>query len=492
MATCNNVSLIYDSECIGESLIKINTNFTNLDSGLCQLGQELLALDAFVKSLSAKDSPTIDMTFSAAGYFLSADVVDDSLGTVKLGVDIPTTTKQFLTAAKISSLTDANISNPQNNELLVWNGAYWVNRNVEDRVGAKFLNELGDVSFPTTKQNNEVLKYSSFYNKWINGVDDSELVVRDGNYVDITVSNNGKNWNINPAAVGSNELAPGAVTTSKIALSAITNEKIANKTIELDKCAFSVGEVNTGKNIGVGYAVCVETNQGTQIPIKKLKPAGAVSISDDGSTLTISVPTASVPIGATGSNLGTGVGIYSEDKSTSGYLKFKKLKAGTGITLSSTSDEITIAAAPLTLGLSLIGVTATGTPITDNSEIASRINSIYPASSFPDNTVCRVEVTVPQNDAITSLAVSVPFTIQYKRTGDTTKSTNFELLDPPVTEGTKVDFKGRTVGNDIWTGSKTLNGTATLSNQPTLKVPTRQIKEFKTLSGLWVFVSNIN
>lgn len=35
--SCNNITLIGDSECIGDSLVKINNNFTNLNSGVCDL-----------------------------------------------------------------------------------------------------------------------------------------------------------------------------------------------------------------------------------------------------------------------------------------------------------------------------------------------------------------------------------------------------------------------------------------------------------------------
>jgi hypothetical protein len=486
MATCNNVSLIYDSECIGESLIKINTNFTNLDIGLCELGQNLLSLEAFVRSLSAKDSPTVDLTFSPTSYYLQADVVNSSLGTIKLGVDIPTTTKQFLTAVKVSSLIDTNINNPQTGELLLWNGVKWINQSVVDDVGAKYLNELGDVTLTAPLLNGQVLKYNSTLNQWINGTDETELVVRDGLYTDIRVTNIGKDWNIVPNAVGPDEIAPNAVTTTKIQNLAVINGKIANSTITKSKLAFTPGEINTGKNIGNGYGICVETNDSSgRIPIKSLQPSGAVSItpSTDGNTLTIRVPTATEPVGATGQNLGTGVGIFNESASTNGNLKFKTLKAGFGIEFDTTnSNEIIIKAKPLTLGLSIIGVSETGASfINDNDTIKQRIQAVYPAASYPDNTICNVEITVPQNDSITSAAVTVPFTIQYKRTGDTSSSTNFQLIDPPVAAA----------GGGNYTGTKNLNGTVILSNPPTLRVPTRQLKRFKIVASIWLFDSTL-
>ena len=228
MSTCNNVTRIFDSECIGESLVKINTNFSNLDFDLCQLGTDLMSLSAFVRSLSVRDSSTIDMAFSVAGYFLSADVVNNSLGTSKLGEDIPTTTKNFLTAAKVSSLIDTTISNPQINQVLTWSGTRWVNQSITDQVGAKVLNDLNDVTI-TSPSNNQTLVYDGTLNQWINRAQDVPNVsVLGGNYGDITVSGNGLAWTINPLVVNEGKIASNAITELKIANNAVSNIKLAN------------------------------------------------------------------------------------------------------------------------------------------------------------------------------------------------------------------------------------------------------------------------
>ena len=67
MATCTGdqyVENIERTECIGNSLVKINNNFKNLDIAVCELEN---------KSLSTIDSSTIDLTYDPSTNTLSAD-----------------------------------------------------------------------------------------------------------------------------------------------------------------------------------------------------------------------------------------------------------------------------------------------------------------------------------------------------------------------------------------------------------------------------------
>jgi hypothetical protein len=469
MATCNIVQLIGDDECVGDSLVKINTNFAKLDSNLCFLGQSFLGLDNYVKSLSAKQSPTIKLSFlgTTSQYVLSADVRDNSIGTLKLGQDIPQSTKVFLTAANISSLLDVSLSSVQPGQLLLWDGGTWKNRTLEDKAGAKILNELLDVELVNPLTQGQILRYVDGI--WRNSNEDKNLYVNDGNYGDITVSNNGRTWDINPGVVGTTELANNAVTTAKILNGAVVNDKIANGTIERSKLAFTPGEINTGRNLGTGTGIYTGANDGVRLPFKTLRAGGAVTITDTADTITISVPNATAPAGATGSNLGFGEGkVYSTTQSSNGNLKFKSLKAGTGITITETNDEITISA-KYDLGLSITGISNTGAALTE-SEVQSRVASIYPPNLFPSGSICRVELTQPDVTPIQSVTVTVPFGISYFWNGNKSNVGNkFTLLEPPVTRGSA----GTPAAND-YTGTKTYDGTATLSNQPTFRVPTRQ------------------
>jgi len=475
MATCNTTSIIFDTECIGDSLLTINNNFTNLDSSLCQLGQNLLSLDAFVKSLSAKDSPTIDMSFSAFRYFLSADVRNNSLGTIKLGQDIPQTTKVFLTGAKISALTDVRITSPVVGQTLIWNNNRWVNQTLVDDVGAKQLSGLQDVQFTYPLLDKQVLKFRASDNKWYNGPDEGILFVPDGNYVDIIVSNQGRNWNIAPLAVGTPELALLAVTNPKIAPLAITNEKIANNTITLQKCAFTVGEINTGTNIGSGGAeLYVRNDEQKRLVFRTIRGAGNIQVTQQENEITVRGLEPTPPPQPTGTNLGTGAGVF---KDSSNYtLNFRSLRAGEGITISSTSNEITISARPMNLAISLVNVDPSGNALTDDV-IISRLQQLYSPANFSVGTICRVEIQTPAvTDTNLSQTVTVPFDVSFWKSGN-----NFSLVNPnPIP-----------VGGDVFTQNRTLNVTTQPQNQNLPVRISRQVRTYQLTSdtGFWSRIS---
>lgn len=59
MSTCNFTQVIQQQECIGDSLTKINTNFSNLDDSLCSTISNVAALSANLNaSLSAVQQAT--------------------------------------------------------------------------------------------------------------------------------------------------------------------------------------------------------------------------------------------------------------------------------------------------------------------------------------------------------------------------------------------------------------------------------------------------
>lgn len=477
MATCNNVTVIYDSECVGESLSKINTNFANLDTGLCELGQSLLSLDAFLKSLSAKDSPTIDMSFSVAGYFLSADVINGSLGTIKLGQDIPQTTKVFLTAAKISSLLDTSISSPVSGQFLLWNGSKWQNQTVVDNPGARVLEDLEDIQWRGNKVNGQILKYDLNNDVWYNGVDETELRVRDGDYLDINVTGGGRLWDIKPGVVGSLELAKDSIITEKIKDGAVTNEKIKDGTIQLSKCAFSVGEINTGLNIGEGQGIYVGQNDAQgRLPFKSLVGGGDVTITEQNNTIIISVPPPPVipppppqppdvyynvtfndPASSIGINLGNGYSIYNASQSSPNNFRFKTLR-GTNITIQDQGDTLEFSIPAPRLALSLLG------PLT-NSQVVTLLNDLFPPANF-NGAICRVEINNISLSNTPTYNVTVPLTIIYERTG-----TAFDMKKPP---------RINKVGN-VYTNAETLTGQA---------VPTSQFNLIFTKTGPTQYTCN--
>lgn len=73
MATCtgnNYVQTIDRSECIGNSLVKINNNFKALDKEACRLSNIISSTGG----LTVADSPTIDLTYSSVTNTLSANI----------------------------------------------------------------------------------------------------------------------------------------------------------------------------------------------------------------------------------------------------------------------------------------------------------------------------------------------------------------------------------------------------------------------------------
>lgn len=59
MSTCNFTRIIDKTECVGNSLNTINTNFTNLDTNLCSLDSTVATLQATIASMQASMQATI-------------------------------------------------------------------------------------------------------------------------------------------------------------------------------------------------------------------------------------------------------------------------------------------------------------------------------------------------------------------------------------------------------------------------------------------------
>jgi len=457
MATCNNVKKIEQSEFLASSLFKINTNYTNLDEGLCQLGKDVNTLNNFIRSLAVKDSSTVDMSFSLEGYFLSADVKNNSLGTIKLGQNIPQTTKVFLTAAKISSLIDVTINNVKNENALRWNGTKWINSPLTDEFGAQWLYQLKDCSISNNLVDKEILKYDSNSGFWINDQETGLSALPDGDYEDITVSQGGQIWDLDAGVVNSLGLATDSVATSSVSALQVTNDKFANKQdnnggIPLSKCAFTVGEVNTGINRGSGIKICLETNNDTRIPIKSLKGVNCTVIdSPDGLTLTIrhdpwpqfagwtDPPPPTIqpypnnnyqdrPGG--GSQRPTGVNLSNNGNSlfnevlntTTNVLEpkynfiFKTLKGNFPIYVEpNTADtSVIIRREPYYLATSIINLNSTGAAMSD-TDVLSRLNGIFPAAStnIPVDAICSVVVETPVVSSPAAIVPNIPVTISY-------------------------------------------------------------------------------
>ena len=83
MATCKYTELIDSSECVGDSLVKINNNFANLDGGLCTANDNVNILDNNINSF-------IGGVATLAGVRLSLDPTTPTPTTDRVGVNANT------------------------------------------------------------------------------------------------------------------------------------------------------------------------------------------------------------------------------------------------------------------------------------------------------------------------------------------------------------------------------------------------------------------
>jgi hypothetical protein len=98
------------------------------------------------------------------------------------------------------------------------------------------------------------------------------------------------------------------------------------------------GEANTTSNLGTGVGLAA-TKVGVNLPFKSIEAGTGITLNDDGSTVTITNNTPATSISAT--NLGAvGEGVYASKLGSE--LRFKKLVAGTNVSLASGVDSITI------------------------------------------------------------------------------------------------------------------------------------------------------
>lgn len=170
------------------------------------------------------------------------------------------------------------------------------------------------------------------------------------------------------------------------------------------------------------------------------------------------------------SNVGTGEGSVFKQRNSLGVMEFKRLKAGTNISIVDDGNSITINnSSPL--GLTVIGKNSSGDDLTD-AQIRNIVQSVFPAASFSNGTICRVNVEYPSNANISGVSVSVPFT------------------------GSVRNNIGRSIGRSFlasvdWTGSATGNlaGTGSVNSQPTFRVSSRSTKIFTITGGSWTYTS---
>jgi hypothetical protein len=105
--SCNLVQTIVGSECIGDSRNKINSNFTSLETVVCNLS---------TSPLTVLTTPTIQHSYISSTRTLQSNVRDNSINTIHLSDDSVTTSKlsaEAVTTDKIalSAITTDKILN---------------------------------------------------------------------------------------------------------------------------------------------------------------------------------------------------------------------------------------------------------------------------------------------------------------------------------------------------------------------------------------------
>lgn len=153
----DSTEVIFETECIGESLPKINTNFFNLDTGLEETSTALVNLSSKISGfvgLTTDNPGGIQLTFNNQNYTLQGIVRDSAINTTKLGGDIQTAGKNLVVRPQLSSLTDINLTNLQVGNTIKWDGTNWKN---ESDVGKVKLSELNDVYLPQSQINDRFI-----------------------------------------------------------------------------------------------------------------------------------------------------------------------------------------------------------------------------------------------------------------------------------------------------------------------------------------------
>ena len=121
---------------------------------------------------------------------------------------------------------------------------------------------------------------------------------------------------------------------------------------------------NTGSNLGTGQGV-FSGKVADDLQFKSLKAGTNVTLSSNATEITIN----STGTVSAGLNLGSGEGLYTSV--STGNLQLKSLIGGAGIALSNTGTEITIAADSANLNAGTLGGLASSAFLTKADNLAS-------------------------------------------------------------------------------------------------------------------------
>ncbi len=165
--------------------------------------------------------------------------------------------------------------------------------------------------------------------------------------------------------------------------------------IQIDGASPASGESNTGSNLGSGAAV-FSSKVGVDLRFRTLVSGSGILITENSDTVSIAATTSGEI--NTVSNLGTGTGLYSTKVGVD--LRFKSLVAGTGISLSSDSNEVTITA------LAPTGVITEGASVgTGNAVYKQKVSSTLQFKSLVAGTGIVIN---PSSDSLEIVSSVIP------------------------------------------------------------------------------------
>jgi hypothetical protein len=294
------------NECIGNSLPKINSNFEVLDNALCQLSASYFA------PLSANTLSATNIGLSGIGVY--KQIVNDTLQFKKItsGSNNVSVVEDSDTV-KISVTTLATISSTN-----VGSGSGII---LKDTISTP-------LSLRTI----------------VGGSNTTVTTVGDNVIISSTDPTSGTNVGTGVGKVYTTNVGNTLqFKTIKAGAGVIVTNNPND--IQIDSTGVGGGEANTASNLGTSSdgSGLFSQKSGVDLQFKRIKAGTNVTLSEAANSVTINAAGGGSGGITGGSTVGTGIGVYKDVFGTN--LRFKSIAAtGTNITVSEASDTLTISA----------------------------------------------------------------------------------------------------------------------------------------------------